>query len=303
MNPDLTALYKKQYETLTDRLAKMDMAREGTTPEAMKRVSVGNRVELENPMTRIEAGMNIGNTSNRAQVQSMELQMKALDQLAQQINSNQPDSISQKDRLNLELQAADKGMELYTKEDGTLGVRPISSGGDTNFDAKAGAKMVKDGFKKLTDFPKAQQSAVEAELQNLTKTEANAVKDEALVLVDELLGMDTGAITGIKNPLKYLTGEAYEVENKVKQLVAKLSLESRKLLKGSGQVSDKESQMLEESVTALSQKLPNAAFKKELQKLRMALSGQGTVSVEDKKAEIDALFNQTMGVSQSAQLK
>ena len=89
MNPDLTALYKKQYETLADRLAKMDAAREGVTPDALSRVSVGNRVPMENPMTRIEAGSSISGVNSSAQIKSMQLQMDALNNLRDTLASQE----------------------------------------------------------------------------------------------------------------------------------------------------------------------------------------------------------------------
>jgi hypothetical protein len=288
MNPDLTALYKQKYESLSDRLAKMDMAREGDTVGALQRVSVGNRVEGENPMTRIEAGTNISNTNSRARLQSMQMEWDMLTELTEKLKGNQQEPISPDKLIGLKLQAADKGYELVTNEDGTLDIKPV--GGDTNFDVKSQAKLVKDGLKKLSDLPKSQQTAVEKELSSLTQEEAGSVKNEALTLIDELVNMDTGAITGLKNPLKYLPGgEAYQTEAKLKQLVGKLTLEARKLLKGSGQISDKESQMLEQSVAALSQKQSNKAFKQELLKLRTALSGAGATSTLDPEDE--ALIN------------
>lgn len=238
-DPDLTALYRKQYETLTDRLAKMDAMREGDTVGALDRVSVKNRVEGENPMTRIEAGMNIGNVNSRSQIQSMQLQMEALDSLAKQLQAEQPteDKMSEKDRLSLEIQAREKGFSLTTDENGRLVL---------------------------------EQSKTPEELK------ATKDKEETLSLVDEILGRDTGAVTGVPNVFKYLTGENQTTKNKIDQLKAKLSLDARQKLKGSGQISDYESKMLADSVSALRYNMSNADFKKELEKIRGILSGEGS---------------------------
>ena len=263
MNPDLTALYKKQYETLTDRLAKMDMAREGTTPEAMKRVSVGNRVELENPMTRIEAGMNIGNTSNKAQIQSMQLQMQSLNDLQNALMGEremklkeQPveDKLSLKDVLDLKVKAAEKGYELYQKDDGTYDIKPTS---------------VKTA---------EQQKAADA-------------KTETLNLIDEILGSDLGPVTGLLQLRSMIPGtKAKTTAAKVDQLKSQLSLDKRTLLKGSGQISDFESKMLEKSVGALDRKMSEEDFKAELEKIKTILSG-GNSAQSNLDPEDEALIN------------
>jgi hypothetical protein len=246
MNPDLTALYKKQYETLSDRLAKMDLARDATTPEAMKRVSVGNRVELENPMTRIEAGMNIGNTNSKAQIQSMQLQMEALNNLRDSLMQEREmtlkekpevDTLSTKDILDLKIKAGEKGYEVYQKEDGTFDVR---------------ASSVKTA---------EQQKAADA-------------KSETLGLIDEILGSDLGPVTGLMQLRSIIPGtKAKTTAAKIDQLKSQLSLDKRSLLKGSGQISDFESKMLEKSVGALDRNMSETDFKAELQKIKSILSG------------------------------
>lgn len=99
-------------------------------------------------------------------------------------------------------------------------------------------------------------------------------KQEAISLVDELLGRDTGAVTGIPNAFKYLTGENQYTKNIIEQLTNKLSVEARQKLKGSGQISDYESKMLAKSVSALRTNLSNEDFIKELNKIKNILEGK-----------------------------
>ena len=121
----------------------------------------------------------------------------------------------------------------------------------------------------------------------LAKTEADKTaqqnKDLTKSIVGELLNRDTGAVTGVKNPLKYLTGEAQYTSNLVKQLQSKLSLEGRAALKGSGQISDFEAKMLEKSASALATNLSNADFKTELLKVQSILNGEIPATPEAKK--------------------
>lgn len=125
--------------------------------------------------------------------------------------------------------------------------------------------------------------------QQLAREQGEKIKSEALSVVDDLLSRDTGAVTGLRNPLKYLTGEAQYTKNLIKELKAKLSLDARKLLKGSGQVSDKETQMLSDSVTALNTNMSNEDFIKELNKIKNSLSG-----VENK---VDVSTDKSGGIS------
>lgn len=131
-----------------------------------------------------------------------------------------------------------------------------------------------------------------AEEESIGKKEAAVkTKQSALSLVDDLLSRDTGAITGARNPLKYLTKEAQYTEALLDQLRAKMSLESRGLLKGTGTITDIEVKMLEDSIAALAKtpdtknpkngkikagkyQLRNEDLKKELLRIKEALSGE-----------------------------
>lgn len=275
MNPDLTALYKKQYETLSDRLAKMDAVREGVTPEALKRVSVSGRVEGENPMTRIEAGMNIGNTNNRASVQSTQLQMEALNNLRDTLLKDREmklketpatttgdSGLTQKEILDLKIRASEKGMEVYQKDDGTLDVRP---------------------------------STVKTQEQQ----KATDTKQETLNLVDEILGSDLGPVTGLLQLRSAIPGtKAKTTAAKIDQLKSQLSLDKRSMLKGSGQISDFESKMLEKSVAALDRNMSETDFKKELENIKRLLGG-ASAGTEGQRVKVKLQNGQTGTVDAS----
>lgn len=145
------------------------------------------------------------------------------------------------------------------------------------------------------------------------KKEATAKsKSEALTLVDEILKRDTGAITGVKNQFKKVTGEYQYTKSLVDQLKSKLSLEARSLLKGSGNISDIEVQMLTDSVAALgtdkngNYNLSNIDFKNELLKIRGALSGEkipsGSMEQSSSSPQMQDLMDILGGISQTPRL-
>lgn len=113
--------------------------------------------------------------------------------------------------------------------------------------------------------------------------ETQNYKKQTTELVDELLGRDTGAITGVKNPFKSLTGENQYTKNLVDQLTSRLSIDGRSKLKGSGQISDYESQLLAKSVSALNTNLSNADFQRELTKIRAILAPDEDVEIPESK--------------------
>ena len=97
-------------------------------------------------------------------------------------------------------------------------------------------------------------------------------KKQLVTDIDEVLSRDLGAATGIPNLFKI--SENITTKAKVDQIKAKLSLEQRQLLKGSGQISDKEQQMLADSVAALNYKMSNKDFRAEIEKIRGILTGE-----------------------------
>lgn len=98
MNPDLKDLYKKQYETLTDRLAKFDTQFEGmtkVTPEALRRVSVSGAIEGEDPLTRMNVTSNLHSTA-RSAVAQLETLQNLKTQLEAEMNKKEDeDTMSQ----------------------------------------------------------------------------------------------------------------------------------------------------------------------------------------------------------------
>lgn len=106
------------------------------------------------------------------------------------------------------------------------------------------------------------------------KVKADELKKTALDTVDQLLERDFGAITGLKNPIKSLTGENAYTQNLFKQIKSLLSLENVKFLKGQGAVSDAERALLANSATSLDTNLKNEDFYGELLKIKGALTGE-----------------------------
>lgn len=105
---------------------------------------------------------------------------------------------------------------------------------------------------------------------------SNQSKQDIIDTVSGLLGRDYGAITGLRNPLKFMTGDAQYTKNMFNQLVGLLSLENRQKLKGSGAISDYESKVLERAATALGTNLNNEDFGRELQNILSVFGGQST---------------------------
>lgn len=132
-------------------------------------------------------------------------------------------------------------------------------------------------------------SADEVKLKE-DKEKAEGLKKTVLETVDQLLARDTGAITGVKNPLKSLTGENAYTKNLFKQVKSLLSLENVKFLKGQGAVSDAERELLANSATSLETNLRNEDFYGELLKIKGALTGEPIEPQTKKKSGfVDAL--------------
>lgn len=91
-----------------------------------------------------------------------------------------------------------------------------------------------------------------------------------LSLVESLLGNSSlGAITGVPAPTAFLPGtQAQVAKNQYQQIKGILALDKRKLLKGSGQISDYESRVLDQAASALGRNLSDADFVKELKRIR-----------------------------------
>ncbi len=105
-----------------------------------------------------------------------------------------------------------------------------------------------------------------------TDTSVSNEKQQLINDIDEVMGRDIGAMTGLPNLFKI--GQNITTKAKVEQIKSKLGLEARKKLKGSGQISDYEMKILEKSVGALNYRMKDADFKAELEKIRGVLSGE-----------------------------
>ncbi len=105
---------------------------------------------------------------------------------------------------------------------------------------------------------------------------------QAFLIADELLGMDTNKISGFGNKINTLIpGRPSQLtKNKYDQLKALLSLDNIQLLKGTGQISDKEQEILSNAATSLGRNLSDVDFRKVLTKLRDDLAGLQVANYE-----------------------
>lgn len=108
----------------------------------------------------------------------------------------------------------------------------------------------------------------------LTKEE-----DEVVKLTKELLEeRDTDAVTGMPNLLKELTGENRTTRRTLEQLSSKLQLAIAKQLKGQGQMSNFEREIIAQAATKLKwgilHGLPNEELTRELKNIYTTLTGE-----------------------------
>lgn len=119
-------------------------------------------------------------------------------------------------------------------------------------------------------------------VDNLTGGGQSSLAQQAFLIADELLGMDTNKISGFGNKINTLiSGTSSQLpKNKYDQLKALLSLDNIQLLKGTGQISDKEQEILSNAATSLGRNLPDDDFRKVLTKLRDDLAGLQVANYE-----------------------
>ncbi len=179
------------------------------------------------------------------------------------------------------------------KEDFTL------SPGELRYDAQ-GNLIASGGAKPMSDA---------AETKALEKADAETAKTTAALdsvnLINNLLKGNISGITGIgQNPLNFL-GLTNQTEiNQYKQLVSKLSLDARSLIKGSGAISDFEAKTLQSAASALGRNLSNADQVAALKQARGALmsnAGQSvTVKITDPSdGTSDTVVTTRDGISQA----
>lgn len=113
--------------------------------------------------------------------------------------------------------------------------------------------------------------------------------NEAIQLVDEILKRDTKPLTGYLKmggvPL-INQKEATATKAKIEQLKGKLQLAAAAEMKGQGQMSDKERELLAKAATALDYNMSDDDFKEELKKIKRLLGG-GTSQSNDMSSLMD----------------
>jgi hypothetical protein len=108
----------------------------------------------------------------------------------------------------------------------------------------------------------------------------SAEKQDLIGLVDKALQTELGAYAGLggRTGLTTYAGQGLVTKALIDQIKNKLTVEARAKLKGSGQISDKETEMLANSVSKLQPGMPLEALKKELQEIKNVLEGSNRYS-------------------------
>jgi hypothetical protein len=177
---------QNQYESLTDRLNKLDQYISGTdkiNPQDFAKAFEGRPAGV-NPMEWIAPNIKTSEALGTTRGQLSQERSSALDRLIKlQPETQTPDTISAKDRLSLEIQAADKGLEIFKTPEGTLSVR------------KRGQQV--DGTVKVPDIKEQIKGLPTVGERN----SAVAVKDILDVLnsaIKKSQGVETGPISAAK---------------------------------------------------------------------------------------------------------
>ncbi len=152
-----------------------------------------------------------------------------------------------------------------TDDSGKLILRPVQ--GYEESPEKALERRLKEAqiAKTYSDIKQTDQvngaSGDTADTMNLTESILNS-KDFDLAFGGQRI-----------NPLTYVPGSnAYEIRTKVDQLIATLSLDNRKKLKGSGAISDFESKTLEKASSGLNVNMSPSAARKALRTIKGVMS-------------------------------
>lgn len=113
-----------------------------------------------------------------------------------------------------------------------------------------------------------------------------AEKQNLIGLVDQALTTNLGPLTGPLGAFGITTkfGEGLNTKALIDQIKGSLTLEAREKLKGQGQISDAETQMLANSVSKLQYGMTEAALKKELREIKNILEGK---SRYEGKTQVD----------------
>lgn len=104
---------------------------------------------------------------------------------------------------------------------------------------------------------------------------SNASKADIISLIDNTLQRDLGVMSGIygKTGIGTMWGEGLSTKAYIDQIKSKLSLEEREKLRGTGTITDKETEMLENSVAKLVPGMPKADLEQELREIKNILGG------------------------------
>lgn len=197
--------------------------------------------------------------------------------------SRQPsaETISQKDLIDLQIKAKKEGLDLVPDETGQL--RVVSKQVDGAFDPINEANLIKSKYKTLEDIKDpAQKQQVQQELQKQDKVQADQLKNQAVTLAKELLGMNIKGISGFYQLGKFVPGSASaDALAKLEQLKSVTSLDNIKYLRGTGAITDKEQEMLQNAL-GLSTRQSEKQFKKAL---------EGIAGMSGGESETDQIVN------------
>lgn len=109
-------------------------------------------------------------------------------------------------------------------------------------------------------------------------TTANEARD-TISLIDEVLGSDNlKGVTGISIANRIPGTASFTLQQKINQIKDKLALAARGQLKGQGQISDMETRMLQNAVSALNSGMNEADFRAELNKIKSILGRDNNIA-------------------------
>jgi hypothetical protein len=148
--------------------------------------------------------------------------------------------------------------------------------------AEAGASQLSEGF--LTSGQPQTRADYEWMINNRDKYDqsfvnqgqVNAQKQDLLSLVNQAKNSDLGVLSGAwgKSGIGTLWGSGLETKALIDQIKNKLTVEAREKLRGQGQISDKETEMLANSVSKLQPGMTQEGLKAELLEIENILNGK-----------------------------
>lgn len=127
-------------------------------------------------------------------------------------------------------------------------------------------------------------------IQRELSPEEQANRQSTISLVDELLQSNLGPVSGVygRTGIGTFAGSGANTKAALNQLLGRLVVDERGKLKGQGQISDRETQMLQDSVSRLNTPgLSQEAIKAELNRIKQTLGG--SLSSSDQQGGNDPL--------------